>query len=134
MTATSLDPLPARLRSRRATGYEPRFLSDELDLAPAEATVFGAEGGLWSCVEDLGRWLSCQLADDPRIVPRRSTLDEMHKPRYLVDEAWTRATAIGWSARRRDDVVWIMHSGGLLRVHHERVLRAEGEESERSRS
>ena len=111
MTATSLDPLPARLRARRATGYEPRFLSDELDLAPQEVNVFGAEGGLWSCVEDLARWLSCQLADDPGVIARK-TLDEMHKPRYLVDEAWTQAWCIGWYARRRDDVVWTMHSGG----------------------
>lgn len=111
MTSTSLPPLPARLRPRCATGYEPRFVSDELDTAPEDANVFGAEGGLWSCVEDLGRWLSCQLAEDPKIVAR-STLDEMHKPRYLIDEAWTRATAIGWSAVRRDDVVWIGHSGG----------------------
>jgi D-alanyl-D-alanine carboxypeptidase len=111
MTATSLDPLPARLRQRRAVGYEPRFLSDELEVAPRDASVFGAEGGLWSCVEDLGRWLSCQLADEPGVVDRK-TLDEMHKPRYLVDDAWTQAWCIGWYARRRQDVVWIMHSGG----------------------
>ena len=36
----------------------------------------------------------------------------MHKPRYLVDEAWTQAWCIGWYARRREDVVWTMHSGG----------------------
>jgi CubicO group peptidase (beta-lactamase class C family) len=111
MTATSLDPLPARLRARRATGYEPRFLSDELDLAPQEVNVFGAEGGLWSCVEDLARWLSCQLADDPKVIAKQ-TLSEMHKARYLTDEEWTNAWCIGWYARRREDVVWVMHSGG----------------------
>jgi D-alanyl-D-alanine carboxypeptidase len=111
MASTSLSPVPARLRTRCATGYEPRFVSDELAVAPEDRNIFGAEGGLWSCVDDLARWLSCQLADDPKIVAR-STLDEMHKPRYLVDEAWTRATAVGWSALRRDDVVWIGHSGG----------------------
>jgi CubicO group peptidase (beta-lactamase class C family) len=111
MTSTSLDPLPQRLGSRRATGYEPRFLSDELELAPSETSVFGAEGGLWSCVEDLGRWLSCQLSDEPGIISKK-TLDEMHKPRYLADEEWTSAWCIGWYARRREDVVWIMHSGG----------------------
>jgi len=111
MTATSLDPLAARLRARRAIGYEPRFLSDELELAPEEASVFGAEGGLWSCVDDLARWLSCQLADDPKIIDK-STLDEMHKPRYLTDDEWLNAWCIGWYARRREDTVWIMHSGG----------------------
>jgi CubicO group peptidase (beta-lactamase class C family) len=111
MSSTSFDPLAARLSARCATGYEPRFLSDELEVAPADRTIFGAEGGLWSCVEDLARWLSCQLADDPKIVAR-STLDEMHRPRYLTDEEWTRAWCIGWYARRREDAIWVMHTGG----------------------
>ena len=29
-----------------------------------------------------------------------------------MDEAWTQAWAIGWYAFRKDDVVWLMHSGG----------------------
>ena len=37
---------------------------------------------------------------------------EMHKPRYIADEAGTRAWANGWSACRKNDVVWLMHSGG----------------------
>jgi D-alanyl-D-alanine carboxypeptidase len=110
MTSTSLDPLPQRLRTRKAVGYEPRFLSDELEPAPPDPGVFQAEGGLWSCVEDLARWLSCQF--DPEPVLSETTAAEMHKPRYLVDQEWTRAWAIGWYARRREDVVWIMHSGG----------------------
>jgi CubicO group peptidase (beta-lactamase class C family) len=110
MTSTALDPLPERLRTRRAVGYEPRFLSDELDPAPPDPGVFQAEGGLWSCVEDLARWLSCQFNPEP--VLSEQTAAEMHKPRYLVDPEWTRAWAIGWYARRHDDVVWIMHSGG----------------------
>ena len=36
----------------------------------------------------------------------------MHKPRYLTDDEWLSAWCIGWYARRREDVVWIMHSGG----------------------
>jgi D-alanyl-D-alanine carboxypeptidase len=110
MTSTALDPLPQRLRARKAIGYEPRFLSDELDPAPPEPGVFQAEGGLWSCVEDLARWISCQF--DPEPVLSELTAAEMHKPRYLVDPEWTRAWAIGWYARRREDVIWIMHSGG----------------------
>lgn len=115
MTATSFDPVPARLRPRQATGYEPRFLSDELERAPDEHSIFGAEGGLWSCVEDLARWLSCQFTGTTPGGKRllgEETLREMHKPRYLVDDAWTRAWAIGWYAVRRDDVIWRMHSGG----------------------
>ena len=117
MSATALGPLPQRLQARRATGYEPRFLSDELKLAPDPGSrVFEAEGGLWSCVEDLGRWLAFQLGDGTAPGGKRliaeETLAEMHKPRYLVDEEWTRAWAIGWFAVRQEDVVWTMHSGG----------------------
>ena len=36
----------------------------------------------------------------------------MHKPRYLTDDEWLNAWCIGWYARRREDTVWIMHSGG----------------------
>jgi hypothetical protein len=36
----------------------------------------------------------------------------MHKARYLTDDEWTNAWCIGWYARRREDVVWVMHSGG----------------------
>jgi len=77
-----------------------------------------AEGGLWSCVEDLTRWLCFQFQveagrRDGAQVLSGSTLREMHRPRYLVDEAWTEAWAIGWYAVRRDDVIWVQHSGGL---------------------
>ena len=115
MTSTTFDPVPARLRPRQATGYEPRFLSDELEQAPDEHSIFGAEGGLWSCVEDLARWLSCQFTGKTpggKRLLSEETLKEMHKPRYLVDDAWTRAWAIGWYAVRREDVIWRMHSGG----------------------
>jgi CubicO group peptidase (beta-lactamase class C family) len=115
MTATTLDPVPARLRARRAVGYEPRFLSDELEPAPRDdAKIFTAEGGLWSCVDDLARWISCQFtgtAPGGRRLLAERTLAEMHKPRYLVDDTWTRAWGIGWYAVRRDDVIWRMHSG-----------------------
>ena len=125
MTSTSLDPLPQRLRPRRAIGYEPRFLSDELEPAPPDPGVFQAEGGLWSCVEDLARWLSCQFSSEP--VLSEQTAAEMHKPRYLVDPEWTRAWAhrlVRAAPRRRG----LDHAlGRPLRLHHERVLRPEGE-------
>jgi CubicO group peptidase (beta-lactamase class C family) len=117
MTATEFEPLPETLLARCATGYGPRWFSDELQAAPAMPGVW-AEGGLWSCVEDLARWLSFQFRvnNDSRSgsqVLASSTLREMHRPRYLADEAWTKAWAIGWYAVRRDDVIWVQHSGGL---------------------
>jgi CubicO group peptidase (beta-lactamase class C family) len=117
MASTAFEPLPDALVARRATGYTPRWFSDELEIAPAMPGVW-AEGGLWSCVDDLARWVSFQFHVDagPRAgsqILAGSTLREMHRPRYLVDEAWTEAWAIGWYAVRRDDVIWVQHSGGL---------------------
>jgi hypothetical protein len=118
MTSTSFDPLPDELARRRAVGYQGRWMSDELQVAnPWGGDVF-AEGGLWSCVEDLARWIGAQVREDgderggTRILSG-STLKEMHRPRYLGDEKWTEAWGISWYAMRKDDVVWVQHSGGL---------------------
>ncbi len=117
MSATGFEPLAGPLLNRRATGYCWRALSDELDPAPAMPPVW-AEGGLWSCVEDMARYISFQLrayadpaADSP--VLAAASLREMHKPRYLADDDWTSAWGISWCGNRRDDAIWIQHSGGL---------------------
>jgi CubicO group peptidase (beta-lactamase class C family) len=117
MAATGFEPLDRALLSRRAVGYSRRSFSDELHPEPAFPPVW-AEGGLWSCVQDLARWVSFQLraytrptADSP--VLAAASLREMHKPRYLADDDWTSAWGISWFAERRNDVSWIRHSGGL---------------------
>ncbi len=122
MSATSFEPLPAQLAARVATGYAGRTFSDELEVAPAMPPIF-AEGGLWSCVEDLSRWIGLQLgaygdaATDKgataALVLSAGDLKEMHKPRYLVDKEWTQAWGISWFAVRKEDVIWVQHSGGL---------------------
>jgi CubicO group peptidase (beta-lactamase class C family) len=115
LRGTSFEPLPEPFLDRRATGYASAYLTDELALASVPPTVW-AEGGLWSCVEDLGRWISFQLGSTGsrlHTVLVASTLDEMHRPRYLGDDAWTEAWGIAWYARRRDDVIWVQHAGGI---------------------
>src|SRR4030095_4757580 len=74
--------------------------------------------GLWSCVEDLALWIGAQFRDGGgerggTQILSGSTLKEMHRPRYRGDEKWTEARGISWYAMRKDDVVWIQHSGGL---------------------
>ena len=105
MTSSAFEPLPAELRDRRATGYAGRFVSDELAVSP-DAPSVGSEGGLWSCLDDLARWIAYQLTNEP-------TLREMHRPRYLSNEDWTEAFGISWYARRRGEVIWVQHSGAL---------------------
>jgi CubicO group peptidase (beta-lactamase class C family) len=136
LASTSLEPLAPELAARRASGYFRQPYTDGFQPAPVMPPV-GAEGGLWSCVSDLGRWLSAQLqayagADAPggagapggafgqdgdggagAPVLAAAALRDMHKPRYLADDAWTQAWGISWYAVRRDDTVWIQHSGDL---------------------
>lgn len=119
MAATGFAPLSAGLPGRRATGYDWRALSDELDPAPAMPPVW-AEGGLWSCVDDLAIWLSFQLrahrappSPSPSPVLSAASLRQMHKPRYLAGDGWAEAWSISWCATRQDDAVWIGHSGGV---------------------
>jgi len=124
MAATGFEPLAGLLLDRRATGYGRRALSDELAPAPPMSAVW-AEGGLWSGVEDMARWISFQLRahtgpapDSPVLAPDSPVLAaasrrEMHRPRYLADDGWTQAWGISWCANRRDDVSWIQHSGWL---------------------
>jgi CubicO group peptidase (beta-lactamase class C family) len=117
MTATGFEPLAGPLLERSVSGYGWRALSDELEPAPAMPPVW-AEGGLWSCVADLARWVSFQLCayreppDDSPVLAAASRR-EMHQPRYLADDAWARAWGIAWCGSRRDDGIWIQHSGGL---------------------
>jgi CubicO group peptidase (beta-lactamase class C family) len=117
MSATGFGPLPPILAARRAAGYSRKPFCDELELAP-DAGPEWAEGGLWSSVEDLARWLSFQLGAyrDPRRaspVLEAAQLRVMHKPRYLGDDAWTLAWGISWYAQRRGEAVWIQHSGDV---------------------
>ena len=117
MAGSAFEPLPEDFRSRCATGYASRFLSDELDLALIPPTVW-AEGGLWSCIKDLARWLSFQFREDrgPRDgaqVLAGTTLKEMHTPRYLGNDTWTEAWGISWYAVRKEELIWVQHSGGL---------------------
>ena len=63
LASTSFEPLSADLAARCATGYAARAFSDDLQLSPALPRI-EAEGGLWSCVEDLARWISAQFTED----------------------------------------------------------------------
>jgi CubicO group peptidase (beta-lactamase class C family) len=117
LTATDFLPLPAEMTARSATGYQWRALSDYLGPAPLMPPVW-AEGGLWSCVDDLARWISFQLRAyrEPEATGQvldAASLRAMHKPRYLVDDQWTQAFGISWRGTRRDDTVWIGHTGGI---------------------
>ena len=117
MDDSGFEPLPTGLKDRLATGYAAHFLSDELPHASSPPIIW-AEGGLSSCVSDLARWVSFQFREEggPRTgsqILSGTSLKEMHTARYLADEAWTQAFCISWYAVRKNDVIWVQHSGGL---------------------
>ncbi len=117
MRESAFPPLPDDLVRRGATGYAARFLSDDLGAASPIPLIW-AEGGLWSCVGDLARWLSFQFREESDRarggqILAGSTLNEMHTPRYLGNETWTEAWCIAWYAVRKKDVTWVQHSGSL---------------------
>ncbi len=118
MTSTAYAPLPSELATRRARGYQGRWMNDELAEARRLPEFPAAEGGLWSCVDDLARWLGAQFREDGgdrggHQILAGSSLKEMHLPRYVGNEAWTEAWCIGWYGVRRGETVWLQHSGGL---------------------
>jgi CubicO group peptidase (beta-lactamase class C family) len=119
LESTSFEPLAEPLAGRSAIGYAPRAFSDELVQARPLKSNLQAAGGLWSCVDDLARWISFQFREDggerrgPQVLSGDS-LREMHRPRYLGGDDWTEAWCIAWYATRREGVTWVMHNGGLF--------------------
>lgn len=124
MTSTAHEPGPD-LVARCAVGYDARAFADRPPPARSflSATMEG-DGGLWSSVEDLARWIVVQLAADPRVRERGAgavlapaTLVEMQRPAYLGDperDAWTHGQGLGWYATRRPSgIVVTGHSGAL---------------------
>jgi D-alanyl-D-alanine carboxypeptidase len=107
-------------RARKAVGYDARRHDDR----PARARdvpsgLFLADGGLWSTVEDLCRWVAQQLRTDPGLergpgqVLRGASLAEMHRPSFVGDAAWTEAQGLCWYGTRKAEVILVGHSGAL---------------------
>ena len=127
--ATVLDPLgmsdtvwhpDADQEGRRAVGYDGRAHDDRPPGArQVDSDLMRADGGLWSTVENLGRWIGQQLRTDPGLergegqVLRGATLAEMHRPSFVSKPDWTEAQALCWYGTRSGETVLIGHSGAL---------------------
>jgi D-alanyl-D-alanine carboxypeptidase len=105
--------------ARQAVGYDARVHDDrpgrarDFDSALAEAA-----GGLWSTLDDLGRWLGQQLRAgdglerrDGQVLDGR-TLSEMHRPSFVVEPDWTWAQGLCWYGTRSGETILIGHLGG----------------------
>lgn len=124
MVSTAHEP-GLDLAERCAVGYDVRSFSDRPPRARAlPSAAMEGDGGLWSTVEDLARWIVAQLAADPAdgvrgpgAVLAPATFAEMHRPAFLdeaVGDAWRHAQGLSWYATRRaSGVVVTGHSGAL---------------------
>jgi CubicO group peptidase (beta-lactamase class C family) len=112
MRDTTFDP-GVGLRARAATGYDARIFSDDLPRAEARPKGTISDGGLWTTLDDLGRWASFQLEGDDAVLERAS-LALMHRPHRVTDPQWRRAVGLGWYVHRTDASVRVGHSGGTF--------------------
>jgi D-alanyl-D-alanine carboxypeptidase len=109
------------LAARMATGYGPRRHDDNVTPSePYDSATLLADGGLWSTVEDLARWLAIQSrtgdddrrGDGDRVLDGR-TLREMQHPGVLANDDWTYAQGLGWGSTRIGEAPWVGHTGSL---------------------
>jgi CubicO group peptidase (beta-lactamase class C family) len=120
------------LAARSAIGYGPRRYDD--DVAPAQkldSRQLYADGGLWSTVEDLARWITVQsrTADDDRrgegdrVLDGR-TLREMQRATVIGADDWSYGQGLGWAATRIGEDIWNGHTGSLDGFRASVVFRA----------
>ena len=117
---TSTTHVPAGdLAASCATGYGPRRHEDDVPASdPYDSATLAADGGLWSTLEDLARWLTVQSrvsdadrrGEGDRVLDGR-TLREMQHPSFLAD--WSYAQGLGWASRRIGEDAWVSHTGSL---------------------
>jgi CubicO group peptidase (beta-lactamase class C family) len=119
LTSTAYFP-SGEVAARCATGYGPRLYEDDLTpTKPYDSSTMLADGGLWSTLEDLARWLTVQSrtsdddhrGDGDRVLDGK-TLREMQRPGVLAD--WSYGQGLGWASRRIGEDAWVSHTGGLF--------------------
>ena len=127
--AAILDPLgmtdtvhlpDAEQAVRKAVGYDARAHDDRPPIArDIDSLTMAADGGLWSTLEDLGRWIGQQLRSDASLergegqVLRGATLAEMHRPAFVAGPEWKEAQGLCWYGTRSGEIILIGHSGAL---------------------
>jgi CubicO group peptidase (beta-lactamase class C family) len=107
------------LAERTATGYGPGRYEDGAHVPdPLDSSTILADGGLFSTVEDLARWIAInsrtgdddKRGDGDRVLDGR-TVREMQRPIVLADADWLYAQGFGWGVIRLGDAPWVGHTG-----------------------
>jgi CubicO group peptidase (beta-lactamase class C family) len=98
-------------RQRLARGYNARRSEDPLKPSMERPKPTFSDGGLWSTVADLARWISFQMGDGDDAVLARSSRDEMQRTRLLSDRTWRKAQGLTWYGVRHNGRVFVGHGG-----------------------
>ena len=98
-------------RERLARGYNARPAGDHLQPAMERPKPTFSDGGLWSTVEDLARWISFQISDGDDSVLSRASRDEMQRTRLLSDQKWNKAQGLTWYGVRHNNHIFVGHGG-----------------------
>lgn len=105
---------PERL-ANRAIGH--KILKNKSVEVVPEFNLEGYDpvGGLWSCVEDLARFMSFQFRDqttESRGILGHTSVREMLTP-VFIDAEWKSGFGIGWMLERDGNRTLAWHSGGI---------------------
>ena len=107
---------PTPRTSRHAVGhYLQPFSNRHRQAPPIQAALTGGEGGLWSTLLDLSRWLAFQLVqgvDDDNVLSF-SARQALQLPLVIADSNWTTAHGLGWAGVRVGDSLFVGHTGGV---------------------
>lgn len=119
LQAQLLDPLGLKSTSLRrpdnaAVGYHVEPWTDQVRPEPwPDLGAFQPAGGLWSTVEDLGRWAWTLIAGADDVLPA-TTIEEMSRPEIMADlDHWTLAWGLGLELNRSGERIFAGHSGGM---------------------
>jgi CubicO group peptidase (beta-lactamase class C family) len=98
-----------------AVGYNRRMPDGSRAVLPfVDARGMGSATGITSTVEDMARFVSAQFAngsENGHAILSPGSLRQMHRIRMLENN-WTRGSAIGFAVSRERDRIYIGHGGG----------------------
>jgi CubicO group peptidase (beta-lactamase class C family) len=99
---------------RCATGYDARVFSDRLvEARVLDSNDFEADGGLWSSVDDLARWVAFHAGHQSPDILSVSSRAELLRPWIVANDDWAEMQGLGWYWTRHGATRIVGHEGGL---------------------
>ena len=94
------------------TYFVPPYSDVPVDEPVFDSRAIAPAAGMVSSVRDMARWGGFVANPDPAILSA-DTLEEMCQPQIVADvDRWGAAWGLGFMLLRRDDRIWVGHTGG----------------------